>query len=70
MSTYCEEFLSLQPMFPPKCFYKFSPEGGRSEGLDAPRFFLNIRVFITEHYKWMLNNMGARYNWSMGLPDE
>ena len=36
-----EEVSSLQPMFPPKLFDIFSPEGGCSEGLDAFRFFLN-----------------------------
>ena len=36
-----EEFLSLQPMVPPKSFDKFPPEGGCSEGLDAFKFFLN-----------------------------
>ena len=34
-----KEFLSLQPMFPPKPFDNFSPEGRCSEGLDAFRFF-------------------------------
>ena len=36
-----EEFLSLQPMFPPQYFDNFSHEGGCSEGLDAFRFFVN-----------------------------
>ena len=31
-------------MFPPKPLDIFSPEGGCSEGLDAFRFFLKIRV--------------------------
>ena len=35
---YDEEFLSLQPMFPPKDFDYFPPEGGCSEGLDAFKF--------------------------------
>ena len=29
-----EELLSLQPIFPPKYFDNFSPEGGCSESLD------------------------------------
>ena len=37
---YHEEFLSLQPMFPPKPFDNFPPEGGCSEGLGAYIFFL------------------------------
>ena len=36
--SYHEEFLSLHPMFPPKYFDNFSPEGGCSEGLDEFRF--------------------------------
>ena len=36
--SYHEEFLSLQPMFPPKYFDNFSPGGGCSESLDAFRF--------------------------------
>ena len=38
---YHEEFLSLQPMFPPKYFDNFSTEGGYSEGLDAFVFSLD-----------------------------
>ena len=36
---YHEEFLSLQPMFPPKYFDTFSPGGECSESLDAFIFF-------------------------------
>ena len=39
--SYHEEFLSLHPMFRPKYFDNFSPEGGCSEGLDAFIFFFN-----------------------------
>ena len=35
-----EEFLSLQPMFPPKSLDKFFPEYGCSEGLDDVHIFL------------------------------
>ena len=38
-SRYHEDSLSLQPIFTPKSFDIFSPEGGCSEGLDAFRFF-------------------------------
>ena len=38
---YHVEFLSLEPMFPPKHFDNFPHEAGCSEGLDAIRFFLN-----------------------------
>ena len=44
--SYHEEFSSLQPMFPPKHFDNFPPEGGCSEGLDAFRYF-----FKTLHIK-------------------
>ena len=40
---YSEDFLSLQPMFPPNYFDNFSPEGGCS-GLDAFRFFLKTEA--------------------------
>ena len=33
-----------KPMFPPKPSDIFPPEGGRSEGLDALRFFLENKV--------------------------
>ena len=53
---YHEEFLSLQPKFPPKSFGNFSSqggcsEGGCSEGLDAFRFLLNSdeSIFV---YPW------------------
>ena len=39
---YNVELLSLQPMFPPKYFEYFPPEGGCSEVLDAFSFVLNI----------------------------
>ena len=38
MAINVEEFLSLQPMFPPKYSDNFSPEGRCSEGLDAFSF--------------------------------
>ena len=39
-----EELLSLQPMFLPKSFNNFPPEGGCLEGLDAFRFLLNNSI--------------------------
>ena len=41
---YHEEFMSLQPMFPPKSFDNFPPEAGCSEGLDAFRFFFSVTL--------------------------
>ena len=45
---YNEEFLSLQPIFPPKPFDNFPPLGGCSEGLDAFRFCFNPLTAIAQ----------------------
>ena len=40
---YKGEFLSPQPMFPPKSFDNFPPQDGCSEGSDMLRIFLRLR---------------------------
>ena len=56
---YHEEFLSLQPMFLPKHFDNFSPEGGCSEGLDAFSFFK------TRHWRWYRYSV---LSWDTNMP--
>ena len=59
--SYHEEFLSLQPMFPPKYFDKFSPEGGCVECLDA--FRLKTKDTMSLDYSSVCN-IGSRIVWA------